>query len=99
MIVRIRRGDGSPQSSRAGTRVVGSIEGVAHNTSSPVPNDDIGRTVSFGAPGANASLEGVLALSGPVVDGTVIGGATLAANGTSVSCNSGTVQWSMSLRQ
>jgi hypothetical protein len=77
--------------------VVGRIAGVAHNTSSTNPNDDSGRTVSFGAVDADATLEGVLPPTLDVPGGTVIGAVTFAgSDGTTVDCNSGTVSWSMS---
>jgi hypothetical protein len=98
--IRMRRGEGRPQLPRVGTRIVVTIAGIAHNTSSATPGDDTGRTISFGTTaGAGASLEGVLPPTDDMPAGTIIGDvAFVGSNGVSVSCNSGTVSWSLSLR-
>jgi hypothetical protein len=97
LVVRLRRGEGPPQPPRTGTRVVGEIEGAARNTFSASGSvDDVARTVSFGVADANA-LEGAVPPTVNALSGVVIGATTLTgANGASVSCNSGTLSWSMS---
>lgn len=95
--VRLQRGMGA-STAPFGVSIAGLIRGLAINTSDLFqPVGDARVSFAGSAPAADAMLDGTITPDGIIATGSIVGSVVFSnSRGASISCNSGTVHWSLS---